>query len=423
MANPGLESAPVSISAQESPIAPRVRQLLSRAVTVNATDIHIDPSTTGFRIRLRVDGAIQHHADLSQEEGAELVNLVKVAGGFTPDRTVVAQEGRIYFEQEADGQGTEIRVTIAPTVNTEAVHLRLLAPPAEVLTSGELGLSAHSLEAVHDVLSANEGLVLIAGHTGAGKTMTLYSMVSTLNAESRMICSIEDPVEYVLDGVRQMQVDAQNELWMSLGLRTLLRMDPDVMVVGEIRDADSAVSAVRAAASGRLVLGTVHARDAALAVDMLEYYQVPPKLLGNTLELVICQDLIRLLCPHCGRSRSLTEEERNAFDSVGMAPPEEVRTAGGCDTCFGFGYAGRTGVFEVSPISEHLGSRIGEGVRGPELRRMVQDRNIQTLEQSALQAVAEGLTSMTEAMNVFRRSQNSPNVADTVYSGLPSSSQ
>jgi type II secretory ATPase GspE/PulE/Tfp pilus assembly ATPase PilB-like protein len=244
-------------------------------------------------------------------------------------------------------------------------------------------------------------VVLITGHTGAGKTMTLYSLVNELNRDLRQVCSIEDPVEYELNGVRQLQVDPSSGFYMPEGMRTLLRMDPDVIVVGEVRDTESAVTAVRAGVSGRLVTCTIHARNCAMAVDMLQYYQVPAKLLGNTLRLIVAQDLIRVLCSECAGERDVRRQDALLFEKYDIEPPKKLRTPEGCQACHGFGYRGRRGVFQVVPVDSELAQKIGDGVRGLELEELIGGKSIQTLEGSALQLARQGITTLEESIKVL----------------------
>lgn len=399
MSEKPFPETPGASSSEEMPA--QLQQLLATAVDSGATDIHVDPMETQYKIRFRVDGAIQPHATLDAAEGEQLVNQLKVSTGFSPDRATTAQEGRIDW-YGGNNEREEIRVTILPTVQTEAIHLRLLGPPSEILQPEELGLSEGSMALVHRNLTAIEGLILVSGHTGSGKTMTLYSLVSMLDRSAKQVCSIEDPVEYQLDGVRQVQVDPEHNLHMHNGLRTLLRMDPDVLVVGEIRDAQSATTAVRAAASGCLVLATVHARDVALAVEMLKYYNVSSKLLGNTLRLIISQDLVRKLCPECCEKRATTDEEKDLFKEVGLNAPDELAAPGnGCEHCHGYAYRGRKGVFEVVHVEEELGRSISADTKGRALRQLAREKSARTLKRGVLENVASGTTSMAEAVAVL----------------------
>jgi type II secretory ATPase GspE/PulE/Tfp pilus assembly ATPase PilB-like protein len=290
----------------------------------------------------------------------------------------------------------EIRVTIMPTTRQEAVHLRMLSPPAEILKPTELGMPETALDSIRETLTQPEGLILISGPTGAGKTMTLYSLASFLKLESLIAVSVEDPVEYDLGYVRQVQADQEHGLFMQTALRSVLRMDPDIILIGEIRDTASAVTAVRAAASGRFVLATLHARDTALALEACHYYSIPRHLLGSTLQMVISQVLVRKVCHACADQREPTSDERELFSSQGLTPPARVPVPKGCDTCHHFGYLGQTGIFEVVVFDHAMGAAISRAQGAEAIRSMLAQEDIPTLRRAALNKVAQGITTLEE---------------------------
>ncbi len=376
-----------------------VTHLLQEALRVNTTDIHIDPVGTDlYRICYRVDGRIHPQKEIPYEEGRHLVNQIKVAAGFTPDHSFTALENRISLGQD-DAQH-ELRVTIVPTTKREAAHLRVLSPPAEVLRPTALGLSRAGLERIQKTLKHLEGLILLTGPTGAGKTMTLYSLASFLDLSSMIAVSVEDPVEFDLRYVRQIRADAEHGFTMPQALKTVLRTDPDIILVGEIRDAESALTAVRAAAAGRFVLATMHAADMPLAVEACQYFSVPPHLLGSTLRMVVSQNLLRRVCPACVETRPLSEQEQDMFTAAGMEVPAHVPAVHGCEQCHNFGYNRRTGVFQVTEIDREMAAAITKTESAAALRQKFATRKLPSLRQDALAKVAAGITTIEEVLDL-----------------------
>ncbi|MFW6151400.1 MAG: GspE/PulE family protein [Verrucomicrobiota bacterium] len=373
--------------------------LLDKAIKEKATDIHIDPvGPNAYRICHRVDGVIHAISELPFSEGKHLINQIKVASQLTPDHTFVPIESRMVYSQYSSQK--EIRVTIMPTTRGEATHMRILAPPEEIIEPSELGISKPILNQIKNVLRRPEGLILISGPTGAGKTMTLYSLVSLLNLESSITVSIEDPVEYDLSYVRQVQADPEHGLSMHEGLKSVLRMDPDIVVIGEIRDPESARTSVRAAASGRFVLATLHARDVALATEACMNYSIPRHLLASTLRMVAAQNLVRRVCCQCMQRRKITEEEKKMFKNFGIKPPDQVPEAAGCDKCHKYGYDGRVGIYEVVSIDKSLRSAISEGVGAGGIAELIRNEGVKPLQADALLKVAEGVTTMEEIQQI-----------------------
>lgn len=373
----------------------QVNTLFAEALKQRATDVHIDAVEFNlYRICFRVDGVIQPRAEVSREEGQSLINQIKVAAQFTPDRTITPLENRI-------GLGTdkiqhELRVTILPTTKGDAVHLRILSPPAEVIRPTELGLSRANLSVIRQTLKRPEGLILISGATGSGKTMTLYSLASFLRLQSMIAVSVEDPVEFDLQYVRQIQANPEYDLSMGEALRTVLRTDPDIILIGEIRDSPSAIAAVRAAASGRFVLATVHATDAALAVEACQFFSVPRHLLSSSLRLVVSQALVRKVCGKCAEQREPSNEERALFRAEGLDVPEHVPKAQGGEECHNYGYKGRTGIFQVVALDSEMASAVSGAHGTHELRKIIDESKIPSLRHEALSKVAAGITTIEE---------------------------
>jgi type II secretory ATPase GspE/PulE/Tfp pilus assembly ATPase PilB-like protein len=352
----------------------------------------------GVRVLHRVDGAIYPKLLLSPAEGKKLLNQLKSASGLSVGRSFAPLEGQLVWPDE--NLKWEIRVTLTPVRGRESAHMRFLSVPRDQWDLSSLGFSPEDRERVSASMRSLNGLVLITGATGSGKTTTMYSLASLLDLRSMTTYSIEDPVEFRLPYAQQIEVDEQHGLTMHEGLRTILRMDPDLILVGEIRDADSAIVASRAALSGRLVLATIHAQDAAGAVDALHYLGVPHHIIGSSLRLVIAQNLVRRLCTCCAQPRDLGDEERELFARFGAELPESLLQADGCAECNSYGYKGRTGIFEVVAVDDEIGTLISAGLHHRELLDYLRRRGMHSMVRDGLKKAATGATSIEEIARV-----------------------
>ncbi len=374
--------------------------VLTAAIAERASDVHIDPVPTGKVVRFRVDGMVHEKQHIALENATRLLNLVKIAADFDIDHSFRPQEGLLRFP--ANGEEHDIRVSIMPSVGgREAIHMRFLSTLHRIMQPGELGLRNSDLDRTLEAINSPNGLILISGPTGAGKTASMYALANALDLRSSVAVSIEDPVEFDLPYVRQVQVDEPHNMTMYEGLRVLLRMDPDAILVGEIRDRDSAVTSARAALTGRLVLATLHAPSSVMAVEALHHLGVPRYVVGGSLRLVITQDLVRRLCEKCHEETQLSEEEAELFRQYNLPIPEHVWKAAGCEACNGYGYHGRIGVFEVAKVDRDLGHDISMGLDQQELQVRLLERGTRPLLVDALEKVAEGLTSIDEVRRLI----------------------
>ncbi len=381
-----------------TPYPDLLHTLLWNAILEKATDVHLHCVPEGVRVLHRVDGLVHPKTMLPPQDGRKLLNQLKSAAGLTVVRSFAPLEGQIVWP---DGERQwEIRVTLTPVAGRESAHLRLLTAPSDEWDLYNLGFSAADQEKASAVVRALSGLVLVTGPTGSGKTTSMYSLASVMDLRTTTAYSIEDPVEFRLPYAQQIEVDEQHGLTMYEGLRTILRMDPDLILVGEIRDRDSAVVAARAALSGRLVLATIHAQDAAGAVDALHYLGVPYHIISASLRLVIAQNLVRRVCPRCALPRETEEGDKEWFARFGLELPESLVQASGCTECTGYGYKGRTGIFEVATIDEESAALIGSGVRHADLTDYLRKRGVRSIAHNALEKVALGVTSMEEFLRV-----------------------
>jgi len=368
------------------------------AILERATDVHLHCVAEGVRVLHRVDGAVYPKRMLGPEEGRRLLNQLKSAAGLDVTRAYAPVEGQIEWP---DGNTSwEIRVTMTPVRNRESAHLRFLSVPTEEWDVSGLGLSPADRDKIAGAVSSLSGLVLVTGPTGAGKTTTMYSLTSLMDLRTTTTFSIEDPVEFRLPYAQQIEVDERHGLTMHEGLRTILRMDPDLILVGEIRDKDSAIVAARAALSGRLVLATIHAQDAAGAVDALHYLGVPHHIIGSSLRLIIAQNLVRKLCPACARPRDLDDTDRELFARFDVQPPANLLEAATCGDCNWYGYKGRSGVFEVAPVDDETATLISSGTHHRELVQCLRAGGVRSMAQDALEKVANGISSIDELTRV-----------------------
>jgi type II secretory ATPase GspE/PulE/Tfp pilus assembly ATPase PilB-like protein len=373
--------------------------LVKMAITKGATDIHLDPVADGMLVRIRLDGAIREIGTLSPELSKRILVQIRVETEMEFGRIFFPLEGQFTWSEAETAK--DIRVTLLPVGIQEAAHLRILTPPEALTDVTKLGLRDEDMDALRRSLGRPQGLVVVAGPTGAGKTTTLYSLARTFDLSSLIAVSIEDPVEFDIPYIRQVEVDDRHELTMAEGLRVMLRMDPDLLVVSEIRDAASAVTSARAAAAAQFVLATIHSRDAAAAVEAFHFLSVPYAILGGALRAIVSQNLVRRLCPDCRKPIPLDDQGREWFERMGVTAPEKTYVPGGCDACDQYGFRGRIGIFEVAEIDEELGKYITEGPSQIDLRRTFRDRGVRPMLADGFEKVAGGVTSLEEILNLY----------------------
>lgn len=369
--------------------------ILKAAFRENATDIHFDPVPNGKLVRFRVDGMVHEKAVLPREEADRLLNQIKLAARLGIERNYESREADI--ELPEPWEDYNLRVSLVPVGLRESLHMRLMRGSLPFRDFAALGMEEENRNIIRNVLDMHHGLVLLAGRTGSGKTTTMYSMLDSMDLDTNIACSIEDPVEFRMPRVRQVQVDRQHGLDMGQGLNVLLRMDPDVLVVGEIRDSGSAVTSVRAALAGRLVLATIHASTASMAVDALINLSVPRFILGGALRMIVMQELLRRVCRECAREVEPDAEVRELFRRFEMDPPERVLKAAGCMACNYYGYAGRTGIFELLPVDRQVGMMIMDGGDQMQIGDALGRLRRESILRNALSKAARGIISIDEA--------------------------
>lgn len=368
--------------------------LLLRGIHARASDIHLDPVGLELSVRFRIDGRLQGYCKLDQAIGQRVATQLKLLANLDIADPFHPQEGRLNLPDSL--QGIDVRITTVPVALGEAISLRLLSRDRLVRPLQELGLSVDSLEMTKRMLDHGEGLILVTGPTGSGKTTTMYSMLRALDDGTRHIVSIEDPVEFVIPGFRQVSVDSRHNITLTKGLRTLLRLDPDVVFVSEIRDAEAAEVGMRAASSGKYVFSSLHTRDVASTITALRDLHIDNRSLGGNLTGIVSQRLIRRLCGECCRSDGPTAAEVDLFAKHSIVAPQELSRPVGCPRCRNTGYFDRTGVFEIVIPVHDVMRAIDEGLPEDELRAIIRANGTRSLESDALEKVAQGITSIEE---------------------------
>lgn len=382
----------------DAPIIRLINSLLAEAVRLGASDIHVEPYESALLVRLRIDGVLRETLRLPARVIPVLVSRIKVMARLDIAERRIPQDGRISVA--LGGRTLDVRVSTLPSRAGERVVLRILDREQANLTMGDLGLLPYVLGAFQSALREPNGIVLVTGPTGSGKTTTLYAGLAVLNDRTRNILTIEDPVEYAVEGVGQTQVNTKVGMTFAAGLRAILRQDPDVVMVGEIRDAETAQIAVQASLTGHLVLSTVHTNDSVGAITRLRDMGVEPFLLASTVRLVLAQRLVRRLCPSCRRAEPA---DAGTAKILGLEGGAMIYRAAGCHGCSHTGYVGRIGVFEVLRVDEKLRRLIAEDAGEAAITAAAFAGSAPTLAGAARQAVVEGVTTVEEAFRVIRQ--------------------
>lgn len=377
-------------------------EIILAAILRQASDIHIDPERDAVRVRLRVDGVLEDYQRLPLSAHAALCSRIKIMAGMDIAERRAPQDGAFTYKLGGSGatQAIDIRVASLPIRYGERLMLRLLAAQDRRLPLEQLGLAPDSLETVKRILEQPHGLMLLTGPTGGGKTTTLYASIQRLlELQSLNILTVEDPIEYEIPGVGQAEVDSADKLNFHKALRSLLRHDPDVLMIGEIRDEDSLDVAIKAALTGHLVLSTLHTNTAAGAVTRLANMGVPSHLIGATLRLSVAQRLVRRLCAYCRQPSELTSAEAIALGQPEIAERHTFKPQG-CLYCAGRGFAGRIGLFECMAPDTEIAALISEGINEADLMATLRRKGYRTLMEDAVSKVLDGLSTVAEVLEV-----------------------
>lgn len=379
----------------DTPIINLLNSLIVRAYNSNVSDIHIEPFEKHTSVRMRMDGVIVDFMTLPKNIHNSLIARIKIIGDLDIAERRIPQDG--HFKTNVEGTPINVRVSVIPTVFGEKAVLRLLASAATIDNSGTFGMNERNYQIVSSMLNSPNGIVYVTGPTGSGKSTTLYMMLSELSKRAVNISTIEDPVEKNLPKLNQMQVNNTAGLTFEIGLRALLRQDPDIIMLGETRDAETASISVRAAITGHLVLSTLHTNDAASSVTRLIDMGIEPYMLANSLVGIVAQRLVRKVCPDCGEWGEMTDIEER---TVGRRLPKVMHKVG-CKKCNGTGYRGRISIHEILPIDKPIRKMISEERTSDDIKEYARkELGMLTLKESCLQLVEEGITTVEELVKV-----------------------
>ncbi len=384
---------------EDAPIIRLVDAMISQATAERASDIHIEPSATRVRIRFRVDGVLHDASSAPRNVLRPVVSRLKVMAGCDISNSRTPQDGR--FSVAGGGRALDVRMTTLPTSSGEAVVLRLLDTSSGVFALDKLGFDPYDLVRFKDAYHASQGAILAAGPTGSGKTSTLYATLAELNNPSRSIVSVEDPVEYQMDGIKQVQVGRRGTVGFAGALRAILRADPDVILIGEIRDAETALIAAEAALTGHLVLSTIHTLSASTVPVRLIEMGVEPYLVTSSLRCVVAQRLARQLCDKCADFGAPTAEEADFLALEGADPIERVGRPVGCANCANTGYRGRSAIYEIMVLDDQIRALIARRAAGHEIERAAIEAGTRTLRTAAIHRVRDGLIGPDELVRVL----------------------
>lgn len=384
-------------------IAPQILEaIFEDAMSLHVSDIHFEPTENDVLLRFRLDGVLFDAARIPRDQYENVLNRIKVESGIRLDEHFAAQDGAMQFKK--NGMTIDLRVSIVPTVQGEKIVIRLLSSYVQGLNLGELGLSEKDYALLEESAKRPFGMIVVIGPTGSGKTTTLYGALKILNHSGVNITTIEDPVEYKMKGLNQIQVNALTNLTFAKGLRSIVRQDPDVILVGEIRDQETAEIAVNAALTGHLLLSTFHANDAATAIPRLLDMGVEPFLLASTLNLLIAQRLARKICQHCRTSFTTAPSEINKgnknLSRFFTGRKISLYKGKGCDACGQSGYKGRTAIFELIAVTPELQNLILKHPSSQEIWKIARSQGAQTLFEDGIEKVKNGVTTLDELLRV-----------------------
>ncbi|WP_195955397.1 GspE/PulE family protein [Clostridium saudiense] len=382
---------------KNAPAVKLVDSIIQNAVRSKASDIHIEPFENRVCVRYRIDGALQKQFDSPKEPLAGLITRIKIMGNMDIAEKRIPQDGRIFTR--VDGENVDLRVSVLPTVNGEKIVIRILDKSAFNVDKSVLGIADDDLDKINKIINKPHGIVLVTGPTGSGKSTTLYSLLRDLNKEDKNIITVEDPVEFSMDGINQVNVNAKAGLTFASGLRSILRQDPDIVMLGEIRDTETAEIAVRAAITGHLVLSTIHTNDAPSSIVRLKDMGVAPYLVSSALVGIIAQRLIRKLCIHCKEEYIASDYEKEILGVPKYQDLTLYRKVG-CNRCSNTGYKGRVGIYEVMEINREIRDLINADKPLEEITNAALRNNMKTLNKSAMNVVLNGNSTVEELLRV-----------------------
>jgi type IV pilus assembly protein PilB len=381
--------------AQEAPIIKLVNLIIAHAVEREASDIHIEPDEKVLRVRYRIDGVLHEVNTPPRRLQRAVISRVKVLAEMDIAKRHVPQDGRINIKIK--DKELDLRISTFPTVNGENVVMRILDKSSVLRGLEKLGFFKEDLNRFNELIRKPNGIILVTGPTGSGKTTTLYSALSTINSLDKNIITVEDPVEYKLPLIRQTQVNRKAGIDFANGLRSILRQDPDIIMVGEIRDKETAEMAIQASLTGHLVFSTLHTNDAPGALTRLVDMGIEPFLISNSVVGILAQRLVRLICTHCKKKTSISKKQLDKFN---LDKKDTLYTGAGCKRCNNTGYSGRIGIFELLTVDDEIKELIEEKASVAKIREAAKPKGMTTLLADGLQKVKQGSTSLEEVLRV-----------------------
>jgi len=392
----------------KAPLIKLVNMILFQALKMRASDVHVQPYVDRLQVRYRIDGVLYDMESPPKKYQDAITSRIKVMGKMDIAERRLPQDGRATLRLgESD---VDVRISSIPSTYGERIVMRLLDKSARVYKLSEIGLDKANEDILRKYVKYTHGVIFVTGPTGSGKTTTLYAALTELNTQEKNILTIEDPVEYNLHGISQVQVNTKKGLTFAAGLRSFLRQDPDIMMIGEVRDSETADIAIRAALTGHLVLSTLHTNDSASAVTRMLDIGVEPYLVSSSVLLCVAQRLVRVICPKCKTAVEPDLEGRKKLESVGLSldrfPNQRVTIGKGCDYCFQSGYVDRTALYEMLPIDEPVRVRVMERAGASTIKREAIERGmLRTLRQDGLAKVLGGVTTIDEVLRVTQKDE------------------
>ncbi|HET6364843.1 MAG TPA: type II secretion system ATPase GspE [Nitrospirota bacterium] len=384
----------------DAPIIRLVNSLLSQAIRERASDIHIEPFEKDVIARFRIDGILYNILTIQKRYQASIASRVKIMSGLNIAEKRLPQDGGMRIK--IGGKDVDIRVSIVPTAFGERIVLRLLYRESALLPLEQIGFSGEYLDQFNELITRPHGIILVTGPTGSGKTTTLYASLSKINSPDKNIITIEDPIEYQLKGIGQIQVNAKIQLTFAAGLRSVLRQDPDVILVGEIRDSETAEIAIQAALTGHLVFSTLHTNDSAGAVTRLIDMKIEPFLISSSVMAILAQRLVRVLCKECREPYEITPAEIAELEFKTAAGAMAYR-AKGCEACFNTGYLGRKAIYELLIVDDDIRQLIMKSTDAATIKAAAMQKGMRTLRQDGADNVLKGITSVDEVVRVTQK--------------------
>jgi general secretion pathway protein E len=395
----GFEPTDLLDTSDEAPIIRFVNSLITQAYKQRASDIHIEPFERELIARYRIDGILYEVLRPPHRAQASIISRIKIMANLNIAEKRLPQDGR--FRVRIAGKDVDVRVSTLPTAFGERVVMRLLDKASNVLTLEEIGMDSTMLRLINNMITKSHGIFLVTGPTGSGKTTTLYASLTRLNSREKNIITVEDPIEYQLPGVGQIQVNPKIDLTFAAGLRSILRQDPDIIMVGEIRDGETAEIAVQSALTGHMVFSTLHTNDAASALTRLVEMGIEPFLAASSIVGIMAQRLVRQICPHCKESYRPTPEMIREMGLAGSVPEGvEFYRGAGCSQCMDIGYRGRTGIYELMTVDEQVRDLLLQNKDSASIKSAAVKKGMKTLRDAGLALALAGQTSIEEILRV-----------------------